>query len=101
MRYKTITDKFSTIKKVRMSMRQMRMTDHIGKLPCRPPKTTETMEKKNTTTMESMDIMLILIIRHILQNKQVLALGKHVIRLQASTLDLTQNRSSKEYFRHH
>jgi hypothetical protein len=51
--------------------------------------------------MENMDIMLILPIRHILQNEQVLALGKHVIRLPEFPLDLPPDRSLKEYFRHH
>jgi len=59
------------------------------------------MERKNMRTMENMDIMLILLIRHILQNEQVLALGKHVIRLPEFPLDLPPDRNLKEYFRHH
>src|SRR6267378_1758228 len=81
MMSRIIITRSSNIRTVKLSMRQMRMMDHIGRYPCKQHKTTETMERKNTMTMENMDIMLILPIRHILQTEQVLALGKHVIRL--------------------
>src|SRR6266568_1622808 len=58
------------------------------------------MERKNMRTMENMDIMLILTIRHILQNEQVLELRKHMTELPEFPPDLLPDRSLKEYFRH-